>query len=265
MTFCVVAAFDLKDNTYYMLVAQNLGMFLLPTYIAMRLVRTDALTRLGMRHTPQPLSIMWTTVLIPMSLPFISLSAGLNAAIPLPDWIIQMEKETEQFTQQLLQTDTWQGLWRNILFIAAIPAFVEEAFFRGFLQNLLHRQLRNVHWAIFLTAVTFSAFHLKFLSFMPRLFLGILLGYLFHWSRSLWLPVMAHFVNNLMAVCLYFIVAYNHIDIDMEVVDNTLRAKTVLAVSSTIVVLLLLFIIYYFENRKKVDAAIETAIKKSLP
>jgi hypothetical protein len=46
--------------------------------------------------------------------------------------------------------------------------------------------------------------HFQFYGFFPRLLLGALFGYLFHWSGTLWIPIFAHFVNNAAAVMLSY-------------------------------------------------------------
>ena len=53
---------------------------------------------------------------------------------------------------------------------------------------------------IWIAAILFSAFHLQFYGFLPRMILGAYFGYLLYWSKSIWIPVFAHFVNNAFAV-----------------------------------------------------------------
>jgi membrane protease YdiL (CAAX protease family) len=72
--------------------------------------------------------------------------------------------------------------------------------FRGLLQRLLKEWLGNIHFAIFMAAFLFSAMHMQFYGFFPRMLLGIMFGYLFYWSGSLWVPICAHFINNGSAV-----------------------------------------------------------------
>ena len=60
-----------------------------------------------------------------------------------------------------------------------------------------------------IAAFLFSAMHVQFYGLIPRMFLGVLFGYLLVWSGSIWLPVLAHFVNNAAAV-IYFYVAQNN-------------------------------------------------------
>ena len=58
----------------------------------------------------------------------------------------------------------------------------------------------NPHTIIWIAAILFSAFHLQFYGFLPRMILGAYFGYLLYWSKSIWIPVFAHFVNNAFAV-----------------------------------------------------------------
>ena len=90
--------------------------------------------------------------------------------------------------------------------IAIIPSVGEELFFRGLLQRLFSEWFRNVHIAIFVTSFLFAAIHMQFYGFLPRMMLGILLGYLFYWTGSIWIPVFAHFLNNGSAVILSFLI-----------------------------------------------------------
>jgi membrane protease YdiL (CAAX protease family) len=77
--------------------------------------------------------------------------------------------------------------------------------FRGLLQRLIREWLGNVHVAVFISAFLFSALHMQFFGFLPRMMLGIMFGYLFVWTGSLWVPVFAHFVNNGSAVVVSYL------------------------------------------------------------
>ena len=52
------------------------------------------------------------------------------------------------------------------------------------------------HAVVWITAILFSAFHLQFYGFVPRMLLGVWLGYLFVWTGSLWVSIIAHTLNN---------------------------------------------------------------------
>jgi len=84
----------------------------------------------------------------------------------------------------------------NLLMIAILPAIGEELIFRGCFQNIFTRWTGNYHWGIWLAAILFSAIHMQFYGFIPRMLLGAMFGYMLVWGRSMWLPILAHLVNN---------------------------------------------------------------------
>jgi len=51
-----------------------------------------------------------------------------------------------------------------------------------------------------ITAILFSALHFQFQGFLPRMFLGIVLGAFYWFSGSLWPSIAAHFANNALQV-----------------------------------------------------------------
>ena len=109
----------------------------------------------------------------------------------------------------------------NLLVIALIPAIGEELTFRGVLQQALVRGTKNVHVAIILSAAIFSFIHFQFYGFLPRMFLGILLGYLFYYSGSIWTSILMHFVNNGTVVVLAYLDYKGVVDVDFEHFGST--------------------------------------------
>jgi uncharacterized protein len=136
--------------------------------------------------------------------PFIGLLLEWNMMIPLPEWLLQFDVNSEAIVTAFLKMDTIWDLFYTILVIAVVPAIGEELLFRGYLQQKLGNWLSNPHTAILITAFLFSAIHFHFQGMIPRFVLGVLLGYLFYWSNSLWLPILGHFVNNAQAVIFSF-------------------------------------------------------------
>ena len=53
-----------------------------------------------------------------------------------------------------------------------IPAIGEELLFRGAVQRLFLRWVRNPHVAIWVTGTLFSFIHFQFYGFLPRMVLG---------------------------------------------------------------------------------------------
>lgn len=130
------------------------------------------------------------------SFPLAQLSYWLNQRLPLPDWMMGLETDANQAIEALLVMDTPWVFAFNVLVIAVLPAVGEELLFRGVLQQQVERRFGRPVLAVWVAAVVFSAFHLQFAGFIPRLLLGALLGYLMLWTRSLWVPIAAHLVFN---------------------------------------------------------------------
>lgn len=120
----------------------------------------------------------------------------LNQQLPLPSWASKMESTAGRLVQGLLVMETPGELVFTVLVVAVLPAVGEELVFRGVLQQQLERATGRAGVAIWISAFVFSAFHLQFAGVLPRLLLGAGLGYLFYWARSLWAPVLAHFMVN---------------------------------------------------------------------
>src|SRR5690606_2422366 len=119
-------------------------------------------------------------------------------------WMKVQELQMEKITEKILQVTSFSGLLLNLLVIAIIPAIGEELLFRGCLQPVFHRWTKNIHIAIWITAIIFSAIHVQFYGFIPRMLMGAVFGYMLYWGRSIWLPIIAHFINNATAVIYTF-------------------------------------------------------------
>ena len=146
-----------------------------------------------------------------------------NASLKLPEawsgfeqWAEDLEGSMEVLTKYLTNFESTGYLLAAIVVIAVIPGIGEELLFRGFLQNLFKRIFKNDHVAIWVAAILFSAIHFQFYGFVPRMLLGALFGYLYVWTGSLIIPIVAHFMNNFLSL----IALYSHqkglTDIDVE-------------------------------------------------
>ena len=179
---------------------------------------------LGFRSLTPP----WWLILLGVALMFISLpvtnqltawnegmSLGKNLTW-LEDWIKSLEETAKVTTEKMLNVNTIGGLLLNMVVVALIPAIGEELTFRGVLQQALTRKMKNPHVAIILSAAIFSFIHFQFYGFLPRMFLGVLLGYMFYVTGSLWTSMLMHFLNNGTAVVLYYLNNKDIIDIDVD-------------------------------------------------
>jgi uncharacterized protein len=113
------------------------------------------------------------------------------------------EDQAADITQMILSSQGLVPILTTVISVAIIPAVFEELVFRGVVQPLLARSTQRIHLSIWLTAALFSAIHMQFYGFIPRLFLGAMMGYLVIWSGSLWTSIIAHLFNNLMAIVIF--------------------------------------------------------------
>jgi len=205
------------ESLKWLQLCQTLGTFLLPPIICawiwdenrkpFRWLKMDQ--KVGWK------SIVWAVGIMVCAIPAINLLADLNSRVDLPeslDFIEQIFRRQEDaaaaLTERFLKADNVWGLLINIGLLAFLPALSEELSFRGTLQQILGRnQVKEsrVHIAIWVTAFVFSAIHLQFYGFVPRLLMGALFGYVFVWSGSLWVPIVMHFTNNGLAVLFYYL------------------------------------------------------------
>ncbi len=159
-----------------------------------------------------------------------------------------LEEQATKVTSFLTEFESVSQLIIAIIVIAVLPAVGEELVFRGIVQNELFRGTRNIHFAIWFSAILFSAMHFQFFGFVPRMLLGALFGYLYYWSGSLALAMFAHFVNNGISVVALYFYRQGAFDYNLE---STEAAPANVVVLSVLVTAGLLFYFYkYFEHRK---------------
>ncbi len=196
--------------------------FIAPPMILYAFTRHQPMRELGFRKPNSAWLLLIGVVLMFVSLPLTNLLTSWNekmnfgAAFESLEALLQQLEETAgDLTERMLQVDSFSGLLFNLLVIALIPAIGEELTFRGVLQQALTRRC-NVHVAVFLSAFIFSFIHFQFYGFLPRMFLGLLLGYLFYYSGSLWTSILMHFVNNGAAVVVAYLDYKGLIDVDID-------------------------------------------------
>lgn len=197
---------------------QTIATFLLPSVLGAWLWSDDhkPFAWLRLTHTT-----CWTHYLLAVgimlcALPGINLLADLNSCVSLPDSLDFIEKILKQqeeaaaaLTERFLQADNIGVLLINIGLMAFLPALAEEISFRGTLQQILSQsKLKSpIHIAIWVTAFIFSAIHMQFYGFIPRMLMGAMFGYIFVWTGTLWIPLLMHFTNNGIAVMAYYLIA----------------------------------------------------------
>jgi membrane protease YdiL (CAAX protease family) len=160
----------------------------------------------------------------------------------MKDWMVRSEEQTQLLTDAFLDVKSVLGLSGNLLIIALLAAIGEELLFRGVILRLLFESTKNIHLAVLISAVLFSSLHMQFYGFLPRTVLGILFGYIFIWSGSLWLPIMLHFIFNGISVVAAYLYNIGKIGTDIDSFGQT--ENDIVVIVSLLASLLLMFILY---------------------
>lgn len=199
------------------------GLFIAPSIVFAFLVSKNRWGYLALNKSAKLLSYVFITGFVITVLPLINWMAEVNGALQLPEflsgleeWMRNSEKQAEIMTDAFLQMNGLTDLLVNMVIIALVAAVGEEIMFRGIVQKLLVKITGNAHWGIWIAAILFSALHGQFYGFVPRMILGAVFGYFFYWSGSLWLPILAHFLNNGFAVLIAYFIGRGMVSEDIE-------------------------------------------------
>jgi len=186
----------------FMLLMSSLGSFVVPAYL-MNTREGYGITYFKLKKWPSGMQFGYIFLAMLSFMPLMSLIGHWNESLQLPDnmqslqrWMERSEKESADLIKVIIMESSVSGFLYNIVILALIPAIGEELLFRGVLQKIMGRWLSNQHVVIWLVAIIFSAIHLQFFGFVPRMLLGAFFGYLYVWSKNIVLPIFGHFVNN---------------------------------------------------------------------
>ena len=172
-------------------------------------------------------------------LPIVGVLSAFNQNImpqegAVAEFMRNMEEAANHILELVTRQHTTWDLIANLLIFAVLAGVCEEFFFQGALQPLMMKWTKNPHIGILITALIFSALHFQFYGFIPRFVLGVYLGYLFFWSRSLWLPILAHVLHNALSILIDYTLQGRGIDTDnLQFTD--VRGSIPTAISCTLV------------------------------
>ena len=206
---------DIKDGRYATVLrgfqlAQFIGLFLVPALICAHLFSTDRKKYLGLNMPGDGTYVVAAVGILLVAIPLVNLLGQWNQQVQFPPsiekWLQEQEQQAARTVKFLLSRHDTKDIILNVVFIAGLAAVGEELLFRGIVQRLLIKMFKSPVAGILVTAFLFSAMHMQFYGFLPRFMLGILLGYIYWYSGSLWLAILAHFVYDALLIV---IVSYN--------------------------------------------------------
>ena len=244
------------NSLRFMQISSQLFTFVFPPIAYAFLVKEKPVNALGLKNA----KILWLligTAMIFAIMPLNSILAEWNAGLKLPESLSaleqmmkQMQESASAMIEKFVSVDTIGGLILNLFMIAGLAALGEELLFRSIIQTSLIKICKNAHVGILIASAIFSFIHLEFYGFVPRLILGMLLGYMFYFSGSIWIPMLMHFLNNGTVVLIYFLNNKGITNIDVDTFGQT--SIPVLIVSIVVMIVLFLFSIKYSDKERTI-------------
>jgi len=207
----------------YFQVVQSIGLFVVPPIVIAWLYHGNISEYLLLDKSTSFPNYLYAVLAVLTLIPLINFMGEINSQMEFPeslsgieDWMRTMEDAAEVMVKKFMKVESISGLLFNVFMIAILPALGEELMFRGVIQRIFTSWSKNYHWGIWITAFLFSAMHMQFYGFLPRMALGAMFGYLLVWSGTMWVPILAHFANNTMGVVGYYLIDKGTISKDVE-------------------------------------------------
>ena len=230
-----------------------IGTFIIPPFILAWLFSERPLEYLSLDHKTQKTSLLIAAIIMVASTPLVNFLGEINTNMHLPeflkgveDWMRDSENKAAELTKIFLDMKTTGDLVFNLFMIALLPAIGEELVFRGVVQKIFHQWSRNAHVAVWTTAILFSAMHIQFYGFLPRMLLGAMLGYMLVWSGNLWLPILAHFINNAAAIVFTYLFQHGFTAINPDEVG---KENDFIALGVSLIITVFLFLMLQRRER----------------
>ena len=208
----ILLLFVPDGNLFAMLTMQDILAFILPAVVAMAIIYRRPLHVMGLDRAPSWLAIAIVIVFYIISLPAMNWLVEMNKAMSLPSWMAGIEQamrtaedSAAEVTRQMLNINSVGQLILCVLVVGVMAGLSEEMLFRGAMLRTMQDSRLGNHAVVWITAFLFSALHMQFYGFVPRMLLGVWLGYLFVWTGSLWVPIIAHTLNNSTVVLMSYL------------------------------------------------------------
>lgn len=206
-----------------MTMMQNVLVFIIPAMLVVRQSCPKPWHVMGLDVAPDWRALLLVAVAYVVSIPVLNYTVHLNEAMHLPSslsWLEQMMRASEDaaqaVTRQLLENSTLPAMLLAVFAVGVMAGVGEEFFFRGAMLGMWRQNGAREHLSVWVVAIVFSAIHLQFYGFVPRMLIGVWLGYLFVWTRSLWVPIAAHALNNSMVVVFSWLTDTHRMTLDID-------------------------------------------------
>jgi membrane protease YdiL (CAAX protease family) len=225
----------------------------LPAFMVTAINGGNAVERIGFNEVMSGSQVLIVVFMVITGFFISGALSELNQMIPITksatNYFQKLENEYNKQVMVLGNMKSTADFILSMIVLALVPAIFEEMLFRGTLQQIMIALTRNAFAGILITSIFFSAVHLSYYGFLPRLFLGIMLGYIFYFGKNLWLSIIAHFLNNAYSLAVMFALSRSG-KLNMEALDETYPLYYgVLGMA----VIILLFIVFNRDSKKLLE------------
>ena len=195
-----------------MLTVQDVLAFIVPAIAAMAIFYRKPLHAMCLDRAPGWKAIAIVVAFYILSLPAMNWIVSFNESMSLPasmsgieQLMRSLEDAAAETTKTLLDIHSIWELVPCVLVVGLMAGLSEEILFRGAMLRTMQDSRLGMHAVVWIVAIVFSAIHMQFYGFIPRMLLGVWLGYLLVWTRSLWVPIIAHTLNNSTVVVMSYL------------------------------------------------------------
>lgn len=249
---------DIGLMKFFQIITQ-FGFFLIPALVFGFLIQKNIASFFKLKYLPSFLLSFLGILIIFLSNPFNEWLVYQNNLMKLPGflshwetWMREAEEAAAIATNKFLEMDSFSDYLLNIFMIGVMAAFGEELLFRGAAQPLMIKIFKNHHIGIWFVAIVFSLIHFQFYGFFARMFLGAILGYSYYYTKNLWVPIIAHFFNNSLAVTYVYLSKEPLYNTSQGIIEIE-EVNTLYALISFSLVILGFFIMRYYAIKSGID------------
>lgn len=204
-------------------VIQGILAFVLPTLLTWMLTSADPASEIGLRQRVSSRYWIWIIAFYALAYPGLCQTVFWNENMTFPASMSGLEHILRKWeavgadtTKAILSDQSVGALIVNILIVGLFTGFVEEMFFRAGFQKLMIRSAIKPMVAVWIAALIFSAVHMQFFGFLPRLLLGAMFGYVYYRTGSIFASALLHGFNNSLVVVTTWLAARGIINSDLD-------------------------------------------------
>jgi len=185
--------------------------------------------------------------LVPKEAFVLSLVMAISALFAF-DMIFQVLDIPDIFEQQFLEmTKSWAGF----IGVCLVGPIMEEIMMRRVIMTEISKATGHVWWGIIISAAIFSVIHGNPIQMVFALPAGIIFGWLYHKTGSLFVPICIHIINNTIS---FFALKFN---LDFQISLSSTLGTIIFLVLTVISVVSIIRIHAFYSDKVQKEAVIQ--------